>query len=144
MAKDRDVEDRDLGYKALTARLVAADGMQGRAGYLSGRPKYPKGGTAVAKVAGVHGMLKAMQQIVHGMSGQLKEAMDAAAAAIMDGTPPEQALLVPAQMIRDAMRDHVEDNFQRHTGLLKAHAKAAVFERGKWRSGDKPGAGGAK
>lgn len=49
------VKDVDIGFREKIRRLAAADGLEIRAGWLSGRPKYPKrrGGTAVAKVAGV-------------------------------------------------------------------------------------------
>lgn len=42
-----------MGFKGAMDRLIAADGIAGRAGILSGTPKYPDDGRAVAKVAGI-------------------------------------------------------------------------------------------
>lgn len=46
------IVDKDMGFKGAMDRLIAADGISGRAGILSGKPAYPDG-TAVAKVAGI-------------------------------------------------------------------------------------------
>lgn len=49
------VQDKDLGFREKINRINSADGLEIRAGWLTGRPKYTvkRGGTAVAKVAGV-------------------------------------------------------------------------------------------
>ncbi len=49
------VTDRDMGMDKKLDLLFEADGLLVRAGWLSGAPRYPeeRGGTAIAKVAGV-------------------------------------------------------------------------------------------
>lgn len=75
-----------MGFRAKINRLLEADGLEIRAGWLSGRPKYVKkrGGTAVAKVAGVQFGFAALSQTWDQNEARLDALMGAAEKLIVD------------------------------------------------------------
>jgi hypothetical protein len=138
-----DVIDRDLGYKAAVARLVEAEGMQVRAGILSAVPKYPKsrprkggGGTQVAKVAAVHGMVKAFGDAFDRKQGEINHAIERAHAQIIGGATAAQALVQVGEVLRDEMRGEVERAGLVDTGRLRETVRSAVFDGAKRVAGD--------
>lgn len=138
-----DVVDRDLGYKAALVRLIEAEGMQVRAGILSAVPKYPKhrpgkggGGTQVAKVAAVHGMVKAFGDAFDRKQGEINGALEQAHARIIGGQTAAQALVAVGELLRDEMRGEVEKAGLEDTGRLKATVRSAVFDGSKRVAGD--------
>jgi hypothetical protein len=139
MAKD--VIDRDRGYKAALARLLDAEGLQVRIGILSAVPRYPKAGSGkkgqqVAKVAAVHGMVKAFADIWDKTEGRRNEAINAAHFAILSGQSPAMALVRVGELHRDAMRREVDRRKLIATGRLRATIRSAVFDGSKRVAGD--------
>lgn len=80
------VQDKDLGFREKLTRLLEADGLEIRAGWLSGRPKYQKdrGGTAVAKVAGVQFGFAALGNVWDQNERRLDSLMGSAEKLIVD------------------------------------------------------------
>ena len=135
-----DVVDRDLGQRAIFARLAEADGLQVRVGVLSGVPKYPKdrGGTAVAKVAAVHGLVGAFGDAFDKLSSERQQAIVAAHAAIVRGVDPAKALERVSDLHRDAYRREVRARGLVATGKLLSTVVGAVFDGSKRVAGDNP------
>lgn len=137
-----DVIDRDLGMKAALARLIEAEGMQVRAGILSAVPKYPKdrkgggGGTQVAKVAAVHGMVKAFGDVFDRKQGEVNAALETAHARIIGGQTAAEALVPVGEILRDEMRAEVDKKNFDGSGRMRATVRSAVFDGAKRVAGD--------
>jgi hypothetical protein len=137
-----DVIDRDLGEKAILRRIIEAEGMQVRVGYLSGAPKYPKtrkgggGGTAVARVAAVHGLVKTFGDVWDRKQSDINREIELAHGRVIGGMSAAQALLPVGEMLRDAMRDEVYKEVKKESGRLLAAVRTAVFDGSKRVAGD--------
>ena len=138
--------DRDLGEKAILRRLIEAEGMEVRVGYLKGSPvRYPrtKGqkvkGSEVAKVAAVHGLIKMVADVWDAKQGELNAAIERAHRRVIGGVQAEHALVEVGNLLRDAMRDRVYENVKERSGRLRAALRATAFDGGKRVAGDDHG-----
>jgi hypothetical protein len=135
-----DVVDKDLGWAALQVRLAEVNGMNVRAGILSGVPKYPKvkGKVQVAKVAGVHGVHRILAKTWAQNKVFFNTLIDKAIDRIYKGVDPEVALLDVATEIRDAFRFEVEFRRIVDTGRLVEAIRGTVFDGASVVAGDDP------
>jgi hypothetical protein len=136
------VIDRDLGEKAILRRLVDAEDMQVRVGYLSGVPRYPKkrkrggGKTPIARVAAVHGLIKITADVWDQKQREVMAEIERAHGRIIAGSTAAQALVPVGEVLRDAIRDQVYTNVSEDTGRLRAGVRSAVFDGAKRVAGD--------
>lgn len=137
------VIDRDLGEKSILRRLIQAEGMEVRVGYLKGSPvRYPrtKGqkvkGSEVAKVAAVHGLIKMVADVWDAKQGDLNRAIERAHARVIGGMAAKDALVEVGNLLRDAMRDKVYEKVEERTGRLREALRATVFDGNKRVAGD--------
>jgi hypothetical protein len=135
-----DVEDKDRGWIALQRHLVDADGMNTRAGILSGVPKYPKskGKVAVAKVAGVYGVHRMIGKVWSANRAAIDAAIDKAIAKVYQGVPPEVALVPVATLLRDLFRTEVKAKKLVDTGRLVEAIRGSLFDGSTFIAGDDP------
>lgn len=136
----RDVIDKDLGWKAVQRRLLDAEDLQVRIGVLASM-RYPKSGggkkgTPVAKVAAVHGMVKAFADVWDRTDSKRAAALDRAHGAILGGQSAAQALVPVGNLHRNEMRKIVEKRKLIKSGRLLKTIKAAVFRGAKRVAGD--------
>jgi hypothetical protein len=135
-----DVVDRDLGEKATLRRIIEAEGMNVRAGILSST-RYPKSGRGkkgqvVAKVAAIHGLVKAFSDVFDRKRGDLAILLDNAHGRIMAGSTAAEALLPVAMMLRDSYRREADSRGLRKSGRLLQTIRGAVFDGSKRVAGD--------
>lgn len=138
-----DVVDRDLGWNAAIDRIIEAEGMQVRAGILSGIPKYPKSGAGkkgsqVAKVGAVHGFVKGFGNVFDRVQGDIAVLLDGAHGQILAGRSAAQALEPIGRYLRDAFRREVKDRGFVKSGRLLSAVRGAVFDGAKRVAGDDP------
>ncbi len=135
-----DVVDKDLGEKAALRRIIEAEGMNVRAGILSST-RYPKSGAGqkgqvVAKVAAVHGLVKAFADVFDRRSGDIAILLDHAHGRILAGETAAMALAPMARMLRDAYRREADSRGLRRSGRLLQTIRGAVFDGSKRVAGD--------
>jgi hypothetical protein len=135
-----DVVDKDRGWIALQRNLVDADGMNTRAGILSGVPKYPKskGKVAVAKVAGVYGVHRMIAKVWSANASEINAAIEKAVDKVNQGVKPEVALLPVATLIRDLFRTEVRKKDLVDTGRLVEAIRGSLFDGSTFIAGDDP------
>lgn len=127
------VEDIDQGFTDRMMRIISLGKSEVRVGWTSGRPKHPKGGTPIAKVAGVIYGTRRMKKLVDSNSGKIDDMTRDLFAEVRNGTMgPARALLQLGQMIeRELIRDIRQGVFgrpiQKHTGALLEEIKTIAL-----------------
>lgn len=131
----REVEDKDLGFRAMRKAAMKIDGLELRMGILDHRLRYPaKGGKGqfIAKVAGIH---KIHAMIAAGYDAQ-RSTIDAGTnqvlAAIHNGAqhPAQEIYNRIGKPVRESMRKRIYQTLRRQTGRMAEAVRATVFEEG--------------
>jgi len=130
-AKDNEVQDKDHGWRAIQLRLLDADGMETKVGWLTGRPRYPKsrGGTAVAKVAGIQVAVRHLGEAFDRVESKIDARLVKAAQDALDGKRSRHALAQAAQILQRAFQDLIEERGLVKKGILRENIRFIVTER---------------
>ncbi len=129
-APDNEVVDTDHGLKTIQQRLLDADGMEVKVGWLTGKARYSKkrGGTAVAGVAGIH-MARFLGAAWDRVESKIDARLAQAAADATAGRPSRDALIEAAQILQDEFRKLVKRRRLFKEGHLHDNIRFRVTER---------------
>jgi hypothetical protein len=126
------VKDDDLGFRKQLGRLLEADGLEIRAGWLTGRHKYDedRGGTAIAKVAGVQFGFSTLGEIWDQNERRLDSLMGAAEKLIVDnGANANNEILKIGLWLAGKIADRVRAVGLVDEGVMIGNIRVGLYAR---------------
>lgn len=126
-----EIVDKDLGWRAIQKVMLKADGLEIRAGWLTGKPKYPKerGGASIALVSAVQFGFEALSEVWDQNEARLDGIISAATKLAMTGKDPTGRLEKIGVLLARAVKQEVRNLGLIDRGLLIGDVKAALYER---------------